>query len=70
MGIKENENVVSLKVFNNSAKHYKGCFLMNTYDSLLKQIKDLQVYDSDVFVTSFPKSGKLFLNHLKNLIKN
>lgn len=40
-------------------KYYNGCFLMDAYDSVLKEIKHLEVYDSDVWVTSFPKSGKL-----------
>lgn len=57
MVIKNNKYDSNREIYRD--KYYNGCFLMDTYDNVLEDIKDLQVHDSDVWVTSFPKSGKL-----------
>lgn len=44
---------------------YKGVSLPSSYPQFADAIENLKVRDDDVWVCSFPKTGKLFLNYQK-----
>lgn len=53
---------------NGPFENYKGCFLAEIYKNSAEEIDNLQVNDSDVWVTSFPKCGTTWLQEMVYLI--
>lgn len=49
-------------------EYYNGCFLTVKYQKHAKEIDNLEVNDSDIWVTSFPKCGTTWLQELVYLI--
>lgn len=38
--------------------NFDGYYFVETFEKYLEEIKNFEVYDSDIWVTSYPKSGK------------
>lgn len=41
--------------------NFEGCFVTNNFKNLWTEIENLTVHDTDIWVTSFPKSGKYYI---------
>lgn len=60
----EIDNIIKTHLIGSFIKeyyYYKGTYLSNDCKNVAKDIENLEVNDSDVFVTSFPKSGTVLL---------
>lgn len=48
--------------------NYKGCFLAEIFKNFAEEIDNLKVNNSDIWVTTFPKSGTTWLQEMVYLI--
>lgn len=50
--------------------NYKNCFLPTRYEKFAKEIDEMEVYDTDIWVTSFPKTGTTWTQEMVYLLSH
>lgn len=63
-------NLYFTSEFRTGYKNYEGFLMPEYFESIIENIEDLEVCNDDIWVCSFPKTGKHFISNISIFLIN